>query len=69
MNDKPIFNNQLTLYRSLFRGREDVFAIHWKKGDKSGYMPAYQYDPYLYRLHKMNGGTFKKEIVVLLMSI
>jgi hypothetical protein len=21
-------------------------------------MPAYSYDPYMYRLHKMNGGTF-----------
>jgi len=51
--------NQLSLYRSLFRGREDVFAIHWQKGNKSGYMPAYQYDPYMYRLHKMKGGTFK----------
>ncbi len=22
-------------------------------------MPAYHYDPYMYRLHKMRGGTFK----------
>jgi hypothetical protein len=26
---------------------EDVFAIRWKKGNKSGYMPAYHYDPYM----------------------
>ena len=57
--DNPNRKNQLSLYRSLFRGREDVFAIHWQKGNKSGYMPAYQYDPYMYRLHKMKGGTFK----------
>ena len=22
-------------------------------------MPAYQYDPYMYRLHKIKGGSFK----------
>ena len=43
---------------SLFRGREDVFAVRWEKSGKSGYMPSYQYDPYHYRAHKMNGGTF-----------
>lgn len=49
----------LTLINSLFKSRKDVFAIHWQKGNKSGYMPAYYYDPYMYRLHKMKGGTFK----------
>lgn len=43
---------------SLFRGREDVFAVRWEKTGKSGYMPAYHYDPFHYRAHKMNGGTF-----------
>ena len=52
-------NEQMELFRSLFRVREDVFAIRWEKGSKSGYMPAYSYDPYMYRLHKMKGGTFK----------
>jgi len=56
---KPYSKDQISLFRSLFNGREDVFAIHWQKGNKSGYMPAYQYDPYLYRLHKIKGGTFK----------
>lgn len=50
---------QLQLIRSLFKGREDVFAIRWEKGSKSGYMPAYFYDPYMYRAHKMKGGTFQ----------
>lgn len=49
---------RLNLFKTLFKGREDVYAIHWKKGNKSGYMPAYHYDPYMYRLHKMKGGTF-----------
>ncbi|MEX2568525.1 MAG: DEAD/DEAH box helicase family protein [Cyclobacteriaceae bacterium] len=59
-------NEKLNLFKSLFKGREDVFAIRWEKparssggGIKSGYMPAYHYDPYMYRLHKMKGGTFK----------
>ncbi|OYX27682.1 MAG: restriction endonuclease subunit R, partial [Flavobacteriales bacterium 32-35-8] len=45
-------------FLSLFRGRKDVFAVRWEKASKSGYMPSYQYDPYHYRSHKMNGGTF-----------
>jgi len=51
--------NQLILFRSLFKGREDVFALRWEKTNKSGYMPAYSYDPYMYRLHKQKGGAFK----------
>ena len=52
-------DEKLNLFRALFKGREDVFAIQWQKGNKSGYMPAFDYDPYRYRLHKMKGGTFK----------
>lgn len=48
----------IQLFRSLFKGREDVFAIRWEKGNKSGYMPAYSFDPYQFRLHKLKGGTF-----------
>lgn len=51
--------NKIDLFRSLFKGRDDVFAIRWEKGNKSGYMPAYRYDIYLYRIHKANGGTFQ----------
>jgi superfamily II DNA or RNA helicase len=47
----------LMTYRSLFRGREDAFAIRWENGNKSGYMPCYQFDPYHYRVHKAKGGT------------
>ena len=50
--------NQIQFLKSLFIGREDVFAIRWEKSGKSGYMPSYQYDPFHYRAHKMNGGTF-----------
>jgi len=49
---------QIQLLKTFFKGRDDVFAIRWEKGDKSGYIPAYHYDPYMYRLHKQKGGTF-----------
>lgn len=59
-------DKKLTIFRSLFKGREDVFALRWEiparssAGEtKSGYMPAYVYDPYRYRAHKMKGGTFQ----------
>lgn len=52
-------SNQIQLFKSVFKGREDVFAIRWEKGNKSGYMTAYHYDPYMYRAHKMKGGTFQ----------
>jgi hypothetical protein len=48
---------QIKLLRSLFHGRDDVFAIRWETGNKSGYMPSYQFDPYHYRIHKAKGGT------------
>ena len=58
--------DQIQLIKSLCKGREDVFAIGWESStakaladkNKRGYMPAYDYDPYLYRLHKTNGGSF-----------
>jgi hypothetical protein len=32
---------KIALFRSLFRGREDVYAVRWEgKGGKSGYSPA-----------------------------
>ncbi|HZK96100.1 MAG TPA: DEAD/DEAH box helicase family protein [Prolixibacteraceae bacterium] len=58
MTDENLMQ-QIVLFKSLFKGRDDVFAIRWEKGGKSGYMPSYQYDPYIYRLHKMKGGTFQ----------
>lgn len=54
-----ILSNQIQIFKSVFKGREDVFAVRWEKGNKSGYMPAYFYDPYVYRAHKMKGGTFQ----------
>lgn len=54
-----ISSDIIQLFKSVFRGRDDVFAVRWEKAGKSGYIPAYQYDLYHYRQHKMNGGTFQ----------
>jgi len=51
--------NYIQTFCAVFKGREDVFAVRWEKGNKGGYMPAYIYDPYHYRLHKASGGTFQ----------
>ncbi|WP_255485170.1 TOTE conflict system archaeo-eukaryotic primase domain-containing protein [Mucilaginibacter sp. X5P1] len=51
--------DRLNLYKSLFKGREDVFAIRWEKSGKSSYMPVYNLDPHRYKLHQMKGGTFQ----------
>ncbi|MDZ7722184.1 MAG: DEAD/DEAH box helicase family protein [candidate division KSB1 bacterium] len=49
----------IQLYRSLFKGRTDIYAIRWEKNGYSGYMPAYKVDWSLYKIHKAKGGTFK----------
>lgn len=54
-----ILSRQIQIFKSVFKGRDDVFAIRWEKQNKSGYMPAYTFDPYLYRAYKMSGGTFQ----------
>ncbi|HOW40910.1 MAG TPA: DEAD/DEAH box helicase family protein [Bacteroidales bacterium] len=54
-----IENQKLELFKSLFRGRDDVYAIRWEKEGKSGYMPAYEVDWDDYDSHKAKGGTFK----------
>ncbi len=58
MTDRNL-NSQLELFKFLFKGREDVFATRWENGNKSGYMPAYHFDPYRYKAHRMKGGTFQ----------
>ncbi len=43
----PPLPTQIEIVKSVFKGREDVFATRWEKGPKSGYAPAIVYDPYL----------------------
>ncbi|PKQ66475.1 hypothetical protein BZG01_10625 [Labilibaculum manganireducens] len=49
----------IELYKSLFRGRTDIYAVRWEKDARSGYMPAYKVDWTDYNKHKVQGGTFK----------
>jgi superfamily II DNA or RNA helicase len=52
-------HDPLSLFKSLFKGREDVFALRREKTGKSSYMPVYSFDPYRYKQHQMKGGTFQ----------
>ncbi len=52
-------DDKTSLYRSLFRGREDIFARRWEKGEKSGYSPAYAFDWNEFNVHRARGGTLK----------
>ena len=52
-------NGKLHIFESLFKGREDIYATRWEKGNKNGYSPAYSFDPYSYKMHRMKGGTFQ----------
>ena len=51
--------HHITIFKSLFRGRQDVYAVRWDKKGKSGYMPAYKVDWSDYNKHKARGGSFK----------
>jgi len=46
--------DQVNLFCSFFRGRDDVYAIRRKQG----YMPAYDVDWEAYKKHQSRGGTF-----------
>ncbi len=52
-------NLHLEIFKSLFKGREDAFAIRWERNGKSGYMPAYTLDWDQFKIHKAKGGTLK----------
>ena len=42
-NSKSSPDEKVTLFRSLFCGREDVYAVRWEgRNGKTGYSPAYQ---------------------------
>ncbi len=50
---------QIGLYKSLFRGRDDVYARRWEKDTKSGWSPAYAFDWDEFNAHRAHGGTIK----------
>lgn len=51
--------DKINVYRSLFRGRNDVFAKRWEKGSNSGYSPAYLFSWDEFNAHRSQGGTMK----------
>ncbi|MEO8771328.1 MAG: hypothetical protein ABI402_14630 [Ferruginibacter sp.] len=55
----PFSKEQMTIFQSLFKGRDDVFAIRWEKDGKSGYMPAYDLNWQEFFKHKERGVTLK----------
>ena len=55
----PISTDQMLIFRTLFKGRDDVFATRWEKDDKSGYVPAYDLNWEEFSRHKINGGILK----------
>ena len=52
-----ITSEQIELYCSLFRGRQDVYARRWEKNGKSGYSPAYDFNWSEFLAFKSRGGT------------
>jgi len=54
-----ISQEHIILFKSFFRGRNDVYAVRWEKDGKSGYMPDYKVDWSDYKEHKAGGGSFK----------
>ena len=55
----PLSKESLNVFMSLFKGRQDVFAIRWERDGRSGYIPAYDLNWDEFALHKANGGTIK----------
>ena len=56
----PTFSNeQIRIFLSLFKGRDDAFAVRWEKDGKNGYMPAYDFNWDEFLKYKERGGTLK----------
>jgi hypothetical protein len=53
----PSIQDQCTIFKTLFRGREDIFAVRRETSGKAGYFPAYDLDWEEYKRHKAAGGT------------
>lgn len=55
----PSANELLNVFMSIFKSRQDVFAIRWERDGRSGYTPAYDLNWDEYVTHKAKGGTLK----------
>ena len=54
-----VSEENIELYCSLFCGRQDVYARHWEKNEKSGYSPAYDFNWSEFLAFKSQGGSLK----------
>jgi len=59
LSASDVTQKHIDLFRSVFRGREDVYAFRWEKDGENGYMPAYDLDWDEYKRHKAQGGSFR----------
>lgn len=48
--------DNVKLFLSIFRGRNDIYARYWEKNGKSGYGPAYEFDWNEFMAFKAKGG-------------
>ncbi len=68
-----ISEENLTLYQSFFRGREDLYAKHWESNGRGGYSPGYKFDWNEFMAYKSKGGTMKdfqnKELLPLTQAV
>lgn len=64
-----ILPEQIELYLQFFRGRKDIYALKWEKGNKSGWSPAHQFDWNEFNAFRAKGGSIKdfenKELIPL----
>jgi len=54
---QPSIQDQCSIFRTLFKGREDVYAVRKEYNGKAAYFPAYDLDWNEYNQHKSTGGT------------
>lgn len=50
--------DQIQLFMSLFKGRNDIYARRWEKDGRNGYSPAYQLNWQEFATFKAKGGKF-----------
>jgi len=56
---QTVTEEQIELYKSIFRGRVDIYAKHWERNGRSGYAPAYDFAWEEFNQFRATGGSFK----------
>jgi len=57
--------DQIQLFMSLFKGRNDIYAKRWEKDGKNGYSPEYEVNWTEYNNFKAKGGTSLSVIIII----